>query len=101
MTGNQRKVETMPFRVLLMSEGFEPGFRAGGPIRSVVTIVDTVSDKVDVSLITRDRDFGSDHAYPELSGKWITRGRSRIFYLDTGRIRQWIRLRRELSLTSF
>jgi glycosyltransferase involved in cell wall biosynthesis len=101
MTGNERIAEASRFRVLVMSEGFEPGFRGGGLIRSVVGIIDSVSDNVEICLITRDRDVGSPRPYPELSGRWIARDRSRIFYIDTGRIGQWMRLRRELSSTSF
>jgi glycosyltransferase involved in cell wall biosynthesis len=93
--------EVRPFRVLATSAGFEPGFRGGGPIRSVARIVDSVSDKTDLCLITRDRDFGSAQPYPELSGRWISRGRSRIFYLDTLRVGHWLRLRRELSAVPF
>ena len=64
-------------------------------------IVDTISDKIDLWLITRDRDLGSSNPYPKLSGQWIRRGRSRVFYLDTGRLGQWLRLRRELSAIRF
>jgi glycosyltransferase involved in cell wall biosynthesis len=89
------------FRVLATSAGFEPGFRFGGPVRSLASIVDTISDEIDLCLITRDRDFGSSNPYPEISGRWIRRGRSRIFYLDTRRGGHWLRLRRELSAIRF
>jgi glycosyltransferase involved in cell wall biosynthesis len=90
-----------PFRVLATSAGFEPGFRGGGPIRSVASIVDTISDRIDLSLITRDRDLGSTKPYQDLSGRWIRRGRSRVFYLDTRSFGQWLRLRREMSIIRF
>jgi glycosyltransferase involved in cell wall biosynthesis len=101
MTDKLPSREATPFRVLAMSAGFEPGFRGGGPIRSVAAIVDTVSDKTDLCVITRDRDLASSSPYPDLSGRWIRRGRSRVFYLDTHRFGQWLRLRRELSAIRF
>jgi glycosyltransferase involved in cell wall biosynthesis len=82
--------------VLATSGGFEPGFRGGGPIRSLAHIVDTLPERVDLLLITRDRDLGCRDPYPGLSGRWVDRSRSRIFYLDTRRPGQWLRLWREL-----
>ena len=101
MTDYLPNSELNPFRVLATAEGFEPGFRGGGPIRSVAAILDTISDKVDLRLITRDRDFGSSNPYPELSGRWIRRGRSRVFYLNIRRLGQWFRLRHELAAIQF
>lgn len=90
-----------PFRVLATCPVFEPGFRGGGPIRSVAGIVDTVSDKTELCLVTRDRDLGSTEPYPSLSGRWIPRGRSRVFYLDPRKVRHWLRLLRAVRSTPF
>jgi glycosyltransferase involved in cell wall biosynthesis len=96
MTGDAR-----PFRVLVTCGGFEPGFRGGGPVRSIARIVDTVSEDIDLTLVTRDRDLGSADPYPGLSGRWISRGHSRVFYLDARRPWQWLRLWRELRKARF
>jgi glycosyltransferase involved in cell wall biosynthesis len=92
MTEDLRQPEPGRFRVLVTSAGFEPGFRGGGPIRSVADIVDTVSDQTDLYLVTRDRDLGSARPYPGRSGRWMRRGRSQIFYLNTHRPGQWLHL---------
>lgn len=89
------------FKVLATSGVFEPGFRGGGPIRSLARIVDTVSDEIELSLITSDRDLRSTAAYPGLSGQWISRGRSKVYYLNTGKPIAWVRLWRELARTEF
>ena len=70
-------------------------------MRSVARIVDTVSDAVDLRLITRDRDLGCAQPYAGLSGRWVARGASRVFYLDIRRARQWLRLVRELRAQRF
>jgi glycosyltransferase involved in cell wall biosynthesis len=85
-----------PFRVLVACPYFEPGFRGGGPIRSVARMVDTVSPQVEVTLVTRDRDVGAAAPYPGISGRWVHRRRTRVFYLDTADPRQWFRLVRHL-----
>jgi glycosyltransferase involved in cell wall biosynthesis len=101
MTDDLRQSEPGRFRVLVTSAGFEPGFRGGGPIKSVAHIVDTVSDETDVYLVTRDRDLGSARPYPGRSGRWMRRGRSQVFYLNTHRPGQWLRLWRHLRSGQF
>jgi glycosyltransferase involved in cell wall biosynthesis len=101
MTNASRASQGPPFRVLVFSPGFEPGFRGGGPVRSLARIVDTVPDEIDVSLVTRDRDLGSTQPYQGLSGRWVRRGRSRVFYLDIRHVQQWGRLTRQLRAGRF
>ncbi|MDW5330629.1 glycosyltransferase family 4 protein [Plantactinospora sp. KLBMP9567] len=70
-------------------------------MRAIVQTVDTVSDDVDLTVVTRDCDVGSAEVYRDLSGKWWGRRRSRIFYLDVRRPLQWLGLWRELRRTKF
>jgi glycosyltransferase involved in cell wall biosynthesis len=83
-------------RVLVTCATFEPGFRGGGPARSVSQIIDSAPTNLDLVLVTRDRDAGSREPYPELSGRWVARGRAAVFYLDTRSALQWLRLTAEL-----
>lgn len=80
---------------------FEPGFRGGGLVRAVVQTVDNAPERIDLALVTRDRDVGTRDPYPGLSGRWVGRGRARVFYLDVSRPRQWLALWRELRRTRF
>jgi len=63
-------------RVLVTCPRFEPGFRGGGPVRSVSQIIDTAPSELDLVLVTRDRDLGGKEPYPELFGQWLARGRA-------------------------
>jgi glycosyltransferase involved in cell wall biosynthesis len=89
------------FRALVMSSGFEPGFRGGGPVRSVCHVVDTAARDVAVTLVTADRDVGCRQPYPGLSGTWVDRGRARVFYLPIRRPSRWLRLLRELHTQDY
>ena len=89
------------FQVLVTSATFEPGFRGGGPVRAVAAIVDTIPDQTDLRLVTRDRDFGSSERYPGLSGRWVSRGRSHVFYLDVRKPGQWRLLHRKLRESQY
>ncbi|QOC92749.1 glycosyltransferase [Micromonospora craniellae] len=85
------------YRVVATAGVFEPGFRGGGPIRSLRFILDTLPDDLDVTLITRDRDLRSPVSYPGLSGRLLRRDdRSAVFYLDPFAPRHWARLLRHV-----
>lgn len=101
LTNGVPESEPRRFRVLATTPFFEPGFRGGGPVKSVAGILDTCSDMTKISLITRDRDLGSSQSYPGLSGRWIRRGQSEIFYLNVRSASQWIRLARALRAAPF
>ena len=83
-------------RVLVTCPTFEPGFRGGGPIRSVAQIVDDAEQTHDLMLFMADRDLGAQEPYPGLSGSWISRGRTGVFYLNVRKPFQWVRLVGEL-----
>jgi glycosyltransferase involved in cell wall biosynthesis len=87
--------------VLVTCSVFEPGFRGGGPIKSVAHIIDSTPDDVDVFLVTGDRDLGSAAPYPDLSGRWVRRGRCNVFYLDRRNPLHWLRLLRRLRRKKF
>jgi glycosyltransferase involved in cell wall biosynthesis len=95
------KAETARYRVLVTCGVFEPGFRGGGPVRSVAQIVDTVSEHIDVVLLTSDRDLGAAEPYPGLSGRWIDRNRARVFYLNPRALRHWFQMWRDLRQIPF
>jgi glycosyltransferase involved in cell wall biosynthesis len=82
-------------RVLVTCATFEPGFRGGGPVRSVGQIIDSVSGDMDITLVTSDRDLGSPQPYPGLSGTRVARGRATVAYINTRNPLHWIRWIRE------
>lgn len=72
----------MKQRLLICADWFDPGFRAGGPIRSCVNLVEILGDVSDVALITSDRDLGESRPYANLpSDRWRNwRGKARVRY---------------------
>ncbi|MET8368585.1 glycosyltransferase, partial [Micromonospora profundi] len=85
----------------MTADYFEPGYLAGGPIRSVSSLMDAASPAIEGTLVTRDHDLGAPESFPGLSGRWVQRGRHRVFYLGARRLRHWRRLYRELRATRF
>ncbi|MEP0767102.1 MAG: glycosyltransferase [Fimbriimonadia bacterium] len=67
--------------VLVFADWYLPGYRAGGPIRSIARLVEALGDEHRFSIFTRDRDLGDDEPYPQVPhDEWWEQGRSRIYY---------------------
>ena len=44
-------------RLLLLSDWFDPAYKAGGPIRSAVNFVKQMKDDYEIFILTSDRDL--------------------------------------------
>lgn len=84
--------------VLAFSGAFLPGFKAGGPIKSLVAVLDTLPPSVSVTLVTADRDLGDKKPYPNLSGKTVRRGRHQVLYINPHNPRHWMLVLRRARL---
>ncbi|MBD9663186.1 glycosyltransferase [Variovorax sp. VRV01] len=71
-----------------------PGFKGGGPIRTIANIVDHLGEEVDFSVITGDRDLGDLTPYSDvLVNDWNKVGSARVFYLPAGLASIWSLIR--------
>ena len=70
--------------VLIFTDWFTPGFKAGGPIRSIENLIDTLESVFEIYIITSDRDFKDLTPYQNIEiNKWIKYGKhSKIFYVS-------------------
>ena len=67
--------------ILIFTLFYYPGYKAGGPIKSIHQITNSLSDKFEFKLITSDRDAGDTHAYKNVKfNEWITFESISIFY---------------------
>jgi glycosyltransferase involved in cell wall biosynthesis len=88
-------------QVLTFIDWYKPFFKAGGPVRSMVNLVDHLSGKVDFHIVTGDRDY-TERAAPKglVRDQWTTGERGeRVWHASPGgrTLRQWRRLLREGS----
>jgi glycosyltransferase involved in cell wall biosynthesis len=68
--------------ILVLSDYYLPGYKAGGPIRTLSNIVDHLGDRYEFSVVTRDRDLGDREAYNENDISAINQnGTARIRFL--------------------
>jgi glycosyltransferase involved in cell wall biosynthesis len=69
-------------RVLTITEHYLPGYRYGGPIRTIENIAAALGDEIRMGILTRDRDLGDRAPYPGLPrDAWTPRGPVEVRYL--------------------
>ena len=71
-------------KILVFIDWFLPGYKAGGPVRSVANIVDHLRDKFDFLIITRNTDYLSSEPYEDVKAdQWVDfKPGVRVFYLS-------------------
>lgn len=52
--------------IAILCGRYLPGFKDGGPLRTVVNICDCLGDEYHLKIITNDRDHGDTQAYPNI-----------------------------------
>ena len=76
------RIPDQKVRLLVCVDWFDPGVRAGGPIRSCVNLVELLHGDLQINVLTGDRDLGAKAAYPGVSiGKcndW--KGKATVWY---------------------
>src|ERR1700733_5282628 len=69
-------------KILLFADWYEPGYKAGGPIRSCVNFTGNMQGDYEVFVFTADRDLNAGAPYEGIrADEWTTgAGGGRIFY---------------------
>lgn len=68
-------------KVLAIADYYLPGFKAGGPIRTIANIRHALRDQIEFDLITRDRDLGMAGPYPGIAAdRWLGDQGARLYY---------------------
>src|SRR6185437_5508431 len=75
-------------KVLAILDIYLPGFKGGGPTRSLANMVSRLGDRIDFRIVALDRDLGDTKPYPGIrSGRWTKSEASSTFYFS--RSYQW------------
>ncbi len=85
-------------RVVLSFSGcFLPGFKGGGPIRSIANLLSALGDEIDFNLVTSDRDLGDAEPYSDIiCDRWQVVDNAMVYYAAPGL--SWLfRLRKIIS----
>lgn len=86
-------------RILVFIDWYKPYYKAGGPVRSMVNLVEHLGDKVRFHIVTSDRDYMADVNEANVpADRWVMADRGEAVYYASpaGRTRSiWRRLIRE------
>lgn len=74
-------------KILIITDWFEPAFKAGGPVKSVVNMVRHLTLQNEVYVFTADRDLGDQKAFEGVSiDQWISRDGFNLYYYSPGKM---------------
>lgn len=74
---------TQKIRILTFIGCYLPGYKAGGPIRTITNMVDRLGDEFQFRIITADHDLGDTKAYPGIkTDDWNSVGKADVFYMS-------------------
>jgi glycosyltransferase involved in cell wall biosynthesis len=84
--------------ILLFADWFEPGFKAGGPIRSCVHFVHQMKDRYTIYVFTTDRDLNDTVPYATVKAdKWIEYDKEvHVFYCSPGKL-SWNHIQQQVK----
>ena len=84
-------------KVLVFTDWFLPGYRAGGPVTSMANLTAHLKDEAEFYIITRDTDYCEEKPYENIvSGEWVkVADNTNVYYvskhhLTAGHIREAI-----------
>lgn len=79
-----KKIYSVP-SILVLTGYYLPGYKGGGPIRTVANMLQALGKEFHFSLATSDRDLGDTAAYSTItSDAWTKNNGTEIIYLSPG-----------------
>ncbi|WP_459501265.1 glycosyltransferase family 4 protein [Bacillus sp. C1] len=68
--------------ILILAPYYLPGFKGGGPIRSISNLVHTLGNEFNFKIITSDRDLGDSISYEKVQNEvWTKVGSAEVYYV--------------------
>jgi glycosyltransferase involved in cell wall biosynthesis len=72
-------------RVLICLGAYLPGYKAGGPIRSIENLVAALGNEIQFQIVTLDRDLGDEAPYRGIKeNQWMRVGLADVMYVRPG-----------------
>ncbi len=76
--------------ILVVTEYYLPGYKAGGPVRTIASLVSRLGDEFDFRILTLDRDLKAQSPYPDVKpSRWHVVGKAHVMYLPPAEKRLW------------
>lgn len=88
-------------KILIFAGRYLPGYKDGGPVRTLINLTDLLGDEYDFRLVVLDRDHGDTQPYPNIRvNEWNQVGKAKVWYYRPGEMRFSLirKLAREVDL---
>lgn len=73
--------------VLVLADHYLPGYKAGGPIRTLHNVVQALGDSFEFLIVTRDRDLAATESYDSITiDRWNEVGSAKVFYASPAKL---------------
>ncbi len=83
-------------KILILMGRYLPGYKDGGPVRTIANLIDALGDEYDFYIACLDRDHGDNKPYDNIHySTWNTVGKAKVRYIKPGGIS--LKLIRELA----
>jgi len=67
--------------ILVFIGHYLPGYKSGGPVRSIANVVEALGDEFEFRIVTSDRDLLDEVPYPGITtDTWIQMGKAWVYY---------------------
>lgn len=68
-------------KVLILTGRYLPGYKDGGPVRSIINLVNVFGKEYEINIVCLDRDHGDAEAYPDIKVNEYNRvGDANVYY---------------------
>lgn len=72
-------------KTLIFVDYYLPGFKGGGPIRTIANLINKIGSEIQFSLVTSDRDLDDTRPYSDIEpNHWQQVGSAMIYYASPG-----------------
>jgi len=89
-------------KILVFIDWYKPGYKAGGPIRSMVNMVDHLSDRYEFYIITRNVDYLESEPYKNIeSDKWTKMSENESVYYFSNKKLSFNQIKKLIFSTPF
>lgn len=69
--------------IMILLNCYLPGFKAGGPVRTIANLVEYLGDVFDFRIVTTDRDLHDLSPYPDIAtDAWQLVGKAKVYYVS-------------------
>lgn len=88
-------------KILVLSDFYLPGYRGGGPIRSIANLIEGLGDEFQFKVICFDRDLGDKRPFENIvRNDWQHVGKAQVRYISPGQMKPWF-IRKLLNATDY